>query len=301
MEKIVITGGAGFVRSHIVDTLIEQNFDVHIIDNYIQAKRDDRINKNAIYHEVDICNYDDIAPIISGASFVFHLAARPSVQYSVENPLETFNINAHGTCNVLEASRQGGVKRVIFSSTGAVYGDQKVMPFTEEMDLYPKSPYGLHKKMGEDMCRLWTKIYGVETVSLRYLNIYGPRFNLRGAYTTALGKFILQRQDGLPMTIFGDGSHTRDYTHVSDVVRANILAMESDNVGNAETINVGTGRSISVKELSEIIKGPVTHEPERLEPEHVCADMTKAKELLDFESEISLEDGISELKEFLKN
>jgi nucleoside-diphosphate-sugar epimerase len=143
---------------------------------------------------------------------------------------------------------------------------------------------------------MWSDVYGLSTVSLRYLNIYGPRFNLRGAYTAALGKFILQRLEDKPMTIWGDGAQTRDYTHVSDVVNANLLAMESDKVGAGEVINIGTGKSLSVNELAKLIGGPVVHEEGRKESKHVLADISKAKDLLGFKPMISLEKGVEELK-----
>lgn len=295
--KIVVTGGAGFIGSHIVDSLVERGADVHIIDNYVAGKREDRINKKATYHEVDIRDYKSLAPIVKGSKYLFHEAALPSVQISIEQPLETFSVNAQGTANVLQSAYEGGVERVIYASTCATYGDQETMPLTENMHTRPKSPYGAQKLMGEVMCRMWSDVYGLPTVSLRYLNIYGPRFNLRGAYTAALGKFILQRLEDKSMTIWGDGTHTRDYTHVSDAVNANLLAMESDKVGTGEVINIGTGRSISVNELAKLIGGPVIHEEGRAESKHVLADISKAKNLLGYEPMISLEKGVKELKE----
>lgn len=295
--KIIVTGGAGFIGSHIVDSLVEKGADVHVIDNYTASKREDRINKKATYHEVDIRDYKSLAPVVKGAKYLFHEAALPSVQISIEQPLETFSVNAQGTINVLQAAHEGGVERVIFASTCAVYGDQETMPLVENMTPYPKSPYGAQKLTSEVMCRMWSEVYGLQTVCLRYLNVYGPRFNLRGAYTAALGKFILQRLEDKPMTIWGDGTQTRDYIHVSDIVNANLLAMKSTKVGAGEVINIGTGKSISVNELAKLIGGPVTHEEGRKESKHVLVDLSKAKNLLGYEPMISLEKGVSELKE----
>lgn len=294
--KVVITGGAGFIGSHLVDAYIERGADVQVVDTFVAGQREDRINPKATYHEIDIRDYDALAPVIKGAEYLFHEAALPSVQYSIDHPVETFSVNAQGMVNVLKAAQEGGVKRVLFASTGAVYGDQEKMPLTEDMLPRPKSPYGLHKYLGELLCRQWSEIYGLPTVCLRFPNIYGPRFNLRGAYTTAIGKFILQKAKGESLTIFGDGTHTRDYVHVSDIIRAKILAMESEKVGRGEVINIGTGKNISINELAILIGGPVIHGKERLESAHVQMDFTLAKKLLGYEPRIALEDGIAELK-----
>lgn len=295
-KKVVVTGGAGFIGSHIVDALVERGDEVHIIDNYAAGKRDDRFNTRATYHEIDIRDYDAIAPIVAGASCVFHEAALPRVQFSIEHPIETFQANVMGTVNVLKAAHEGGVKRVIFASSGSVYGDQDVMPLVETMQPMPKSPYGLQKYMGEQMCRLWNQVYGLETVVLRYFNVYGARMDPGGAYALAIAKFIKQKKEGKPLTIWGDGTHSRDFTHVRDVVHANLLAAESPQVGKGEVINIGAGRNRTVNDIVMAIGGPVVHEAERLEPAHARADNTKARELLGWQPTVMLEDGIAELK-----
>ena len=164
------------------------------------------------------------------------------------------------------------------------------------MPAMPKSPYGLQKYMGELACKLWSDVYGLKTVSLRYFNVYGPRFDPNGPYALVMGKFMLQRSQGKPLTIWGDGTHTRDYTNVKDIVRANLLAMESTNIGNGEVINIGAGNNISINDLAALIGGPVTHEAERMEPAHTLADIRKAKELLGWEPLVKREDGIAEMK-----
>jgi nucleoside-diphosphate-sugar epimerase len=295
-QKVVVTGGAGFIGSHIVDALVEQDFEMHVIDNYAAGKREDRLNKKATYHDVDIRAYDDIVPIIKDATYVFHEAALPRVQFSIEYPLETMAVNVTGTANVLRAAHQGGVKRVISASSGSVYGDQSIMPLVETMLPCPKSPYGLHKYTLERLSKLWSEVYGLETVALRYFNVYGPRMDPNGAYALAIAKFILQRQQGKPITIWGDGSHSRDFTHVRDVVRANILAATSELVGKGEVINIGAGRNITVKEMARLIGGSCVHEPERLEPKDALANNTKARELLGWQPQVVFEDGINELK-----
>lgn len=295
-QKAVVTGGAGFIGSHIVDALVAQGFEVHVIDNYAGGKREDRFNAKATYHELDITNYESIAPVIAGAIYVFHEAALPRVQFSIEHPLETMAVNVNGTANVLRAANVGGVKRVVCASSGSVYGDQPVMPLVETMQPTPKSPYGLHKSMLEQLCKLWSEVYQQETVALRYFNVYGPRMDPNGAYALAIAKFIKQRQEGKPITIWGDGSHSRDFTHVRDVVRANLLAATSDKVGNGDVINIGAGKNKTVLELATLIGGPVVHEEERLEPKDALADNKKAKELLGWEPQENFEAGIAELK-----
>lgn len=293
--KVVVVGGAGFIGSHVTDALVERGDEVHVIDNLSGGKRQ-HVNPNAFFYKVDIRNLSEIIPIINGAKYVFHLAALPRVQYSIEHPVETNDVNVNGTLNVLIASKEGGVKRVIYSASSSAYGDQKVMPLIETMVPNPKSPYGLQKYVGELYCREWSEVYGLETVSLRYFNVYGPRLNPDGAYALAIGKFLKQRKEGKPLTIWGDGTQTRDFTNVRDVVRANLLAVESVKVGKGEVINIGAGRNFSVNQLAKLIGGSVVHEPPRIEPHDTLADNSLAKKLLGWEPKISLEEGIAELK-----
>jgi UDP-glucose 4-epimerase len=305
MEKVVVTGGAGFIGSNLVDALINSGFDVHsidkgievhVIDNYSGGKRDDRINPKATYHDADIRDFNTIAPIIAGAKYVFHEAALPRVQYSIENPELTFSVNVLGTVSVLRAAHEGGVSRVVYAASSSAYGDQVALPLSEDLPAMPKSPYGLQKYVGELSCRVWSEVYGLPTVSLRYFNVYGPKFDPNGAYALVIGKFLKQKKEGTALTITGDGTQTRDFTHVSDIVRANLLAAASANVGKGETINIGAGRNVSVNDLAAMIGGPSVHVEARLEPHDTRADNRKAKELLGWEPTIKLEDGIAELK-----
>jgi UDP-glucose 4-epimerase len=298
-KKAVVTGGAGFVGSHIVDGFIKHGFDVHVVDNYAAGKRDDRFNAKATYHEVDIRDYGKLAPIVKGAEYVFHEAALPRVQFSIEHPIETFEVNVMGTVKVLRAAHEGGVKRVIFASSGSTYGDQQTLPLSEDLPAQPKSPYGLQKYIGEQTCKLWSEVYKLSTVTLKYFNVYGSRMDPTGAYALAVGTFLDRRKRGEPLIIYGDGTHTRDFTSVKDVVRANLLAAESSKVGKGEVINIGAGRNVSVNDLAAMIGGEIVHKPERLEPAHALADNRKAKKLLGWEPTIKLEDGIAELKKEL--
>ena len=304
-QKAVVTGGAGFIGSHIVDELIERGFDVAVIDNLIEGEKK-HVNKKAILHDVDIRNIEAIKPVIKSAQYVFHAAALPRVQYSIENPNETNDVNVNGTLNVLIASHEGGVEKVVYSTSSAVYGDQPAStqdggktPLAEDMPVHPLSPYGLQKYVGELQCKLWSKVYGLPTVSLRYFNVYGSRQNTEGAYALVIGKFLKQRGEGKPMTITGDGEQTRDFIHVYDVVRANMLAAESTNISNGEVFNIGAGNNFSVNRIAELIGGETTYIPTRLEPKHTLADNTRARELLGWEPEITIEEGIAKLKKLL--
>lgn len=229
-EKVVVTGGAGFIGSHIADALIKEGFEVHVIDNLSNGK-EENLNKKVIFHKADICNFSQIKPIFEGAKYVFHEAALPRVQFSIEKPIESNEANVTGTLNVLVCAKDAGVKRVMYAASSSAYGDQDVMPLVEAMNANPKSPYGLQKYIGEMYLRLFYQIYGLETVSLRYFNVYGPRQNPDGAYALVIGKFLKQLKAGGPMTITGDGTQTRDFTSVYDVVNANLLAMKSAKVG----------------------------------------------------------------------
>lgn len=300
MKKAVVTGGAGFIGSHIVDALIARGDEVHVVDNYAAGRREDRINPKAMYHEVDVRDYEKLAPIVAGAKYVFHEAALPRVQFSIENPELTFSVNVGGTVSVLRAAHEGGVKRFVYAASSSAYGDQATLPLSEDLPAQPKSPYGLQKYVGELSCRLWSEVYGLPTVSLRYFNVYGPKFDPEGAYALVIGKFLKQKKEATPLTITGDGTQTRDFTHVSDVVRANLLAAESPRVGKGEVINIGAGRNVSVNDLAALIDGPSVRVAVRLEPHDTLADNRKAQELLGWEPTIKLEDGIMALKEEMK-
>ncbi len=295
-KKVIVTGGAGFIGSNLVDALISEGFEVHVIDNLSAGKREN-INQKAQLHIKDITKLDEIEPIFNGAHFVFHLAAMPRVQFSIDNPYESNEINVTGTLNVLIASQRAKVKKLVFSASSAAYGDQTTMPLVETMNPMPKSPYGLHKYIGEQYCRLWSEVYGLPTVSFRYFNVYGPRNSAEGAYALVIAKFIEQRKNNKALTITGDGNQTRDFVHVRDVVAANILAAKSDKVGSGEVINIGASRNVSINEVARIIGGPVEYIPARFEPKDTLADNSLAKKLLDWQPRVSIEEGISELKE----
>lgn len=299
-KKVIVTGGAGFIGSHLTDTLIEKGFevhacDVHVVDNLSGGKLE-RVNPKAVFHKVDIRDFEKLAPIFSNVEYVFHCAALPRVMPSIQDPRTTHDVNVTGTLNVLIAARDASVKRVIYSASSSAYGEQPELPLKETMPAAPLHPYGLQKWMGELNCALFSKLYNLETVSLRYFNVYGPRAPVEGAYASVIARFLNQRKNGEPLTIVPDGTMTRDFTHVRDVVRANLLAAESPRVGKGEIINIGGGKNWEIIEVARLIGGPTVFIEPRVEAKHSLADISKAKELLGWEPSVAFEEGIRELK-----
>lgn len=296
--KYVVTGGAGFIGSHIVDQLIERGDEVHVVDNFLTGKRE-WLNSEAVLHETDIREFEKLVPIFAGAAGVFHAAAQPRMQLSIKEPRLTNDINITGTLNVLLASRDAGVRRVVYSASSSAYGTRHSMPLHEDMPAEPLIPYAIQKRVGEQYCAMASRFYGLETACLRYFNVYGPRQTTAsdGPYATVIGIFLEQRQNGKPMTVVSDGHQRRDFTHVSDVAAANLLAMRSDRVGQGEIINIGTGRNHSVLEVARMLGGPWEFgEPRQGEARETLADITRAGELLGWKPQISFEQGIEELK-----
>jgi len=299
MKKAVVTGGAGFIGSHITRALLVEGYEVAVVDNLSGGKREN-VPEGAVFHELDVNETTKLTEIMRGATYVFHLAALPRVQFSIEHPIESNHANIDGTVSVLTAAKDAEVKRVVYSASSSAYGDQESMPLVESMPTSPKSPYGLQKFVGELYCRLWSEVYDLPTVSLRYFNVYGPGASADGAYALVIAKFLKQRAEGKAMTVAGDGTNTRDYTHVRDIVRANLLAAKSERVGKGEIINIGAGRNVSVLGVAKLIGGPVEHIAPRLEPKHTLADYSLAKNLLDWEPREDFEQGIEELKKLYK-
>jgi nucleoside-diphosphate-sugar epimerase len=296
--KVIVTGGAGFIGSHLVDALIERGFDVIIIDNLSSGKKEN-LNPKANFYQEDIRDLEKIKPIFNGVDYVFHLAAKPRVPYSVEFPHEAHANNAVGTLHVLISARDAGVKKVIFSSSSSVYGDQDSLPLHEKMIPTPKSPYAFQKFIGEQYCRLFHELYKLPSVCLRYFNVYGPRISFEDSYSLVMGKFLQQRAKNEPLTVEGDGEQTRDFTHVKDVIMANILAAESDKVGMGEVINIGAGINHSVNKIADLIGGEIVNLPSRQgDMRHTLADISRAKELLGWEPTVNIEEGIAELKKW---
>jgi len=296
MKTYLITGGAGFIGTNLSERLVKEGNKVIVVDDLSSGADPERLPKEVVFLKVDICDTEAITKAMEGVDVVVHLAALPRVQFSIEHPFEAQHVNVQGTLSVLESARIAKVGRIVYAASSSAYGEQKVMPLTEVMPPQPKSPYGLHKYYGELLMKLWSDIHGIETVSLRFFNVYGPHFNPEGAYALVIGKFMKQRKDGVPMTITGDGEQTRDFTHVSDTIDAVIRASVSEKVGHGEVFNVGAGHNVSMNEIAKLIGGPVKHIAPRLEPKHTLADTSYIRLTLGWEPKIRIEDGILELK-----
>lgn len=295
-KRAVVVGGAGFIGSHLTDALLDAGWVVDVIDN-LSGGKIERVNSLASFHNKDIRIFNDIAPIIAGSDVVFHLAALPRVQYSIDFPQITHDVNATGTLNVLHAAKEGGVGRVVYSGSSSAYGNHETLPLHEGLPAVPVSPYALQKYIGEEYARIYSEIHGLQTVTLRYFNVYGARMDPDGAYALVIGRFLKLRKEGKPLTITGTGDQTRDFTHIRDVVHANILAAKSPNVGHGEAINIGAGKNISMNTLAEMIGGDIEYIPARKETLHTLADNRRAKKLLGWEPTIYIEKGIAELRE----
>ncbi len=293
--RACVTGAAGFIGSQIQDALLARGDQVLAIDDLSTGRRE-YLNRRAELYEADLAIDRGLADALTGVDVVFHTAALARVPRSIEQPLETHAANVTGTLNLLKACADAGVRRVVYSSSSSVYGDQPTLPLTEDMPPNPLNPYACQKYMGEIYCRNFVQVYGLETVCLRYFNVYGPRQVMEGAYRLVIGIFLEQREHGQPLTIHGDGEQTRDFTHVSDVVRANLLAAESARVGRGEAINIGSGREFSINQVAALIGGPTVHTPPRGNDERFKrAGIQRARELLGWEPTVKLEDGVADL------
>jgi len=296
--KILVTGGAGFIGSNLVDRLINEGYKVFVIDNLSGGKKEN-LNKKAIFYKDDIYHLNKILPLFKEIDYVFHLAANPRVVFSVENPIESHKFNVNGTLNVLYASYKNKVKRLIFASSSAVYGNIKKLPLKENTIPHPISPYGLHKLIGEFYCKLFSNLYNLETVCLRYFNVYGPRMDPEGPYALVIGKFLKLKKENKPLTIYGDGKQTRDFVYIDDVVLANILAMKSKKVGKGEVINICSGKNYSISYIAKLIGGKKVYlHPRKGEVRHTLGDNSLAKKLLNWQPKIDLEEGIKRCREY---
>ena len=291
MSNYLVTGGAGFIGSHIVEALLKRGDKVRVLDNFSTGRRENVPNGVEII-EASITDPQAIAPAFDGIDGVFHCAALPSVELSLQNPLMTQEVNLKGTLNALLAARDAKVRRVVYSSSAAVYGDQAETLLHEDMKPNPGSPYALEKSMGEGYCGIASSAWEIETVCLRYFNVFGPGAAFKGAYVNVIPIFLRQRAAGTPLTITGDGTHTRDFVFVDDVARANLLAMDSKNVGKGEVINIGSGAQKTVNEIAGYFDHPIKHIAPRIEQAHACADVSRAKELLEWKPQVSFEDGL---------
>lgn len=294
--KCCVTGGSGFIGSHLVDALLSEGHDVIIIDDFSTGSRDN-LNEGAQLVEGSITDYDLVKRTLEGVDWLFHTAAWARVVRSVEDPIGTHTVNVDGTLNLFQAARECGVKRVIHSSSSSVNGDQDTHVMTETMSYKPKSPYALHKMIGEYYADMFARLFDMSFVSLRYFNVYGPRQLVEGAYALVIGKFLRQKAEGEPMSIFGDGEQTRAYTYIDDVVRANLLAASAElKAGKNYILNIGTAQETSVNEVAAKIGGEVNHivpNPRgELEELRKVADYSKAKATIGWEPQVTFDEGM---------
>ncbi len=296
--KYIVTGGAGFIGSNLVDCLVDDGHEVHILDNFSTGKKEN-CNPKAFYHYYDIAdinNIDAFIEIMQDTDCVFHCAALVGVQPSIDNPIKYEINNTIGTINMLKSASATKVRRFVYSSSSSAYGPTEKLPSSENDLPNPISPYASQKYYGEICCKMFFQAYKIETVSLRYFNIYGERQNLGGAYAAVIGIFIKQCLDDIPMTINGDGNQKRDFVYIGDVVRANILAAQSNKVGYGEVINIGSGKNISINDIAQLIGDNTIYKKPVNEPFANLADVSKAKKLLDWEPLVQLEDWIISYK-----
>ena len=295
MKKVVVTGGAGFIGSHLVDELLKLEYEVHVIDDLSTGKIENIDNRATLYN-IDISKAPQtrLDSIVKGAEYVFHLAAKTAVQESLTNPELYEQINCLGLLKIINSAQSANVKRFIFSSSSSIYGDSNCIPTSEDLSTPdPFSPYALTKLVGEEYCKLFSKVFNLDTVSLRYFNVYGDRMNNEGGYKLLFPIFKELKQKGLSLTINNDGEQRRDFIHVKDVVRANIIAASKNEKIRGNVFNIGTGKNYSVNEIASMFGGERTYVEGVIEPKETLADTSKSDLELDFRSKYSLEDWLT--------
>ncbi len=293
--KCLVTGGAGFIGSHIVDRLLSDGCDVIVIDNLSTGRLENltqhKANKNLKLIKADISDFDAILGYFKGVDAVFHMAALADIVPSIVNPLGYYKSNVTGTLNVAEASRLANVKKFLYTASSSCYGIPDVYPTSETADIRPQYPYALTKNLGEQLVLHWCKVYKLPVVSLRLFNVYGPRSRTSGTYGAVFGVFLAQKLNKKPFTVVGTGEQTRDFVFVIDVVNAFVLASKSGLTG--EIMNVGSGKPNSVNRLVELLGGDVVHLPKRPgEPDRTFADITRIKKMLNWEAKVTFEQGV---------
>jgi nucleoside-diphosphate-sugar epimerase len=310
MARVLVTGGAGFIGSNLTEALLRMGHRVRVLDDFSTGKREN-LDFGEVYPFLEILEGDlrDLIvcrKALEGIEYVFHQAALPSVQRSVEDPLTSNTVNAGGTVNVLVTAKDAGVKRVIYASSSSVYGDTPALPKKEEMVPNPLSPYALQKHIGEEYGRLFSKLYGLETISLRYFNIFGPKQDPNSIYSAVIPRFIEALVAGRPPVIFGDGEQSRDFTYIDNVVHANLLAMAAEHT-HGEAVNVACGRRVSLNQLLKILQdiigshvSPFYEEPRKGDVRHSLADIQRVKTVLNYDPKVRIEEGLRKTVDFFK-
>ena len=302
--RALVTGGAGFIGSHICQELLSRGHQVLAVDNLASGRLENfeefGDTKNFEFKKVDILDRDGLLPLFKGADWVFHMAGLADIVPSIEKPELYFDVNVKGTLNVLEASKNAGVKRFTYAASSSSYGIPEEYPTPETAPIAPQYPYALTKYLGEELVLHWSQTYKLPAVSLRLFNVYGPRSRTSGTYGAVFGVFLAQKLNHKPYTVVGDGEQTRDFTFVTDVADAFILAAESDL--NGEFLNVGSGNTYSVNRLVELLDGDVEYIPKRPgEPNCTFADVSKIERLLGWKAKVPFEKGVQKMIEKIEN
>ena len=296
-KKILVTGGAGFIGSHLVDRLVEKKYKVVVIDNLSNGRKDNLSNSitKIKFIKQDIQNTKKIEKYFKNVDYVFHLAALADIVPSIQDPKAYFDSNVDGTFSVLRCCLKFKIKKIIYAASASCYGISKEIPTSEKSKISPQYPYALTKRLGEEMVLHWGQVYNLNFTSFRLFNVYGPRSRTTGAYGAMFGVFLAQKIANKPMTVVGNGKSRRDFTHVSDVVKANILAAEKMINGSLKVLNIGTGKNYSIMDIVKMVDGPFTYIPKRLgEAENTLACIDEAREFLDWNPRVNLHDWIEE-------
>lgn len=301
--KALVTGGCGFIGSHITDLLLDKGYEVIVIDN-MSTGRESNLNhqkdneKLSIYNE-DIANTEKIAPLFQGVDYVYHIAALADIVPSIEHPMEYHRSNVDGTISVLEAAKKAGVKRLLYAASSSCYGIPDKYPTSEDAEIRPQYPYAFTKNIGEQYVMHWHQIYGLPVTCVRFFNVYGPRSRTSGTYGAVFGVFLAQKLAGKPFTVVGDGTQTRDFTYVSDIAEACFTCITSENT-LGEILNVGSGNHYSINKLVELLGGEVEYIPKRPgEPDCTFADVSKIERLTGWKAKVSFEEGVAKMMEHI--
>lgn len=304
MKKVVVTGGAGFIGSHLVERLLQEECLVTVLDNFSTGRKSNLAHlgspSHLELHERDTSEFREIFPFFKGVDWVFHLAALADIVPSIEKPLDYYRSNVTGTVAVLEASRQSGVKRFVYAASSSCYGIARVYPTPETAEIQPEYPYALTKVLGEQCAFHWGRVYKFPVVSLRPFNVYGPRARTTGTYGAVFGVFLAQKLHGKPFTVVGDGTQTRDFVYVTDVVEAFLSAAKSE-VRN-EAFNIGSGKPIGINRITELLGGERVFIPKRPgEPDMTHAEITKIRSQLGWQPRVPIEEGVEKMLEHLSD
>jgi len=307
-ETYLVTGGAGFIGSNIVQSLVDQGGTVRVFDNLSTGKINNLtdVRSDMEFIKGDIRNLEEVQKAMPGIDYVFHQAALPSVPRSIEDPLSAHESNITGTLNILLAARDNQVKRVVYAGSSSAYGDTPTLPKHEDMNPAPLSPYALTKLAGEYYCRIFTEVFGLETITLRYFNVFGPRQNPESQYAAVIPKFIDSLLKNKAPTIYGDGEQTRDFTYVENVVSANLLATQVEQT-LGEVVNVATNTRISLNHLYSTMQNildkkipPVYSEPRPGDVKHSLADISRAEKLLGYKTLVELDKGLQKTIDWMQ-